>query len=34
MDIPIYNCHIHTFTAENVLPNNFLTRGIVKAMRR
>lgn len=34
MDLPIYNCHIHTFTAENVLPNNFLTRGIVKAMRR
>jgi predicted TIM-barrel fold metal-dependent hydrolase len=34
MDLPIYNSHIHTFTAENILPNNFLTRGIVKAMRR
>ncbi len=34
MDLPIYNCHIHTFTAENILPNNFLTRGVVKAMRR
>lgn len=34
MDTPIYNCHIHTFTADNILPNNFLTRWVVKAMRR
>lgn len=34
MDLPIYNCHIHTFTAENILPNNFLTRWVVKLMRR
>jgi len=33
MDTPIYNCHIHTFTAENVLPNNFFMRGLVKVMR-
>jgi predicted TIM-barrel fold metal-dependent hydrolase len=34
MDNPIYNCHIHTFTADNFLPNNFLSRIVVKAMRR
>jgi uncharacterized protein len=34
MDTPIYNCHIHTFTAEHVLPNNFLFRWLIKAMRK
>ncbi len=33
MDLPIYNCHIHTFTAENILPNNIFMRGFVKIMR-
>ncbi len=33
MDQPIYNCHIHTFTAEHI-PDRFLPFGLVKAMRR
>lgn len=33
MQYGIYNCHIHTFTAENFLPNNFLTRALVRIMR-
>ena len=33
MSLPfIYNCHIHTFTAEHI-PDNFLPFGLVKAMR-
>jgi uncharacterized protein len=34
MGLQIYNCHIHTFTAEHFLPDNFLMRWLVKAMRR
>ncbi|MDP1545701.1 MAG: amidohydrolase family protein [Anaerolineales bacterium] len=34
MDTSIYNCHIHTFTAEHVLPDNFLSRLLIKAMRK
>lgn len=31
MDTPIYNCHIHTFTADHVVPAKF--RRLVKAVR-
>jgi uncharacterized protein len=34
MGTPIYNCHIHTFTAEHVLPDVFLSRWLVRAMRK
>lgn len=33
MDLTIYNCHIHTFTAEHI-PDRFLPLGLVRAMRR
>jgi predicted TIM-barrel fold metal-dependent hydrolase len=34
MELPtIYNCHIHTFTAEHI-PDRFLPLGLVRAMRR
>lgn len=32
MDLTIYNCHIHTFTAEHI-PDRFLPLGLVRAMR-
>lgn len=34
MDTSIYNCHIHTFTAEHVLPNNFFFRWLIRVMRK
>lgn len=33
MNPTIYNCHIHTFTAEHI-PDRFLPLGLVRAMRR
>ena len=33
MDLTIYNCHIHTFTAEHI-PDKFLRLGLVSALRR
>ena len=33
MDLTIYNCHIHTFTAEHI-PDRFLPLRLVSAMRR
>ncbi len=33
MDLTIYNCHIHTFTAEHI-PDRFLSLRLVRAMRR
>lgn len=33
MSPPIYNCHIHVFTAEHSLPNRFLLPKLVQAVR-
>jgi hypothetical protein len=32
MELPIYNCHIHTFTAEHI-PDRFLPLGLNKILK-